>query len=82
LVQIGVTMPLNPGEQSGDDGGGFAWRVRISQPLAHALAPEASGRPPLGLYTVRVTISWYNGATMKNVSLQSQRLGRISPPDG
>jgi general secretion pathway protein I len=82
LAQSGVTIPLRPGEQSGDDGGGFSWHVRISQPLTRAAAPESSNLPPLGLYTVQVTIGWRSGATTKNVSLQSQFLGRIVAPDG
>jgi general secretion pathway protein I len=82
LAQSGVNIPLNPGELSGDDGGGFSWHVQISQPLTRAAAPESSNLPPLGIYTVQVTIIWRSGATTKNVSLQSQFLGRIVAPNG
>jgi general secretion pathway protein I len=83
LAQAGVTVPLRPGEQSGDDGGGYSWRVRISQPLTHTGAPSATApQLPLGLYTVEVTVSWRSGAVTKAVSLTSQLLGRLSGDNG
>ena len=51
---LGTLTPMRPGEQSGDDGGGYSWRVRVSEPLTHAGAGTAAGKP-LGLYTVEVT---------------------------
>ena len=81
LSLIGTSMPLNPGDRSGDDGGGFSWRVRISPPLIRAKAgPGAQSLP--AFYTVEVRISWQSGGSTKNVSLQSQRLGPIPGGDG
>ena len=80
LALLGVTAPLRPGDTSGDDGGGYSWRVRISEPAMHASGPAGGAQPALGLYTVEVTLSWRNGISVKNVSLRSQRLAR--GPDG
>jgi len=83
LAALGVIAPLKPGEQSGDDGGGYSWRVRISQPVTQTGVPPAiAAQSPLGLYTVEVTVSWRNGALAKSVSLQSQRLGRVADGNG
>lgn len=81
LAVIGTATPLSPGDRSGDDGGGFSWRVRISPPLIRTNAgPGAQSLP--AFYTVEVTISWQGGGTMKSVSLQSRRLGRAPGGDG
>lgn len=58
-----------PGEQEGDDGHGFRWRVRV------ASLAQASGA---ALYAVTVWITWPQGAGTSEVRLNSQRLGR--PP--
>jgi general secretion pathway protein I len=81
LVQVGATMPLEPGEQSGDDGGGFSWRLRISPVAFHAATPQ-SGQQPLTLYNVEVTIGWLSGRTTRTVSLQSQRVTQPRQSDG
>ena len=80
LAALGVTAPLRASDTSGDDGGGYSWRVRISQPAMHAAGPSGTAQPPLGLYTVDVTLSWRNGISIKTVSLRSQRVARR--PDG
>src|SRR5262245_58465334 len=51
LAQVGVSLPLSPGEQSGDDGGGFSWLVRISPAAVNASAAEAGTQQPLTLYS-------------------------------
>ena len=81
LSLIGTAIPLIPGDRSGDDGGGFSWRVRISPPLIRTnAAPGAQSLP--AFYTVEVIVSWQSAGTMKNVSLQSQRLGPVPGGDG
>lgn len=82
LASVGVTAPLAPGEQSGDDGDGFAWRVQISQPVAHDTPAAAKSPPAPALYTVVVTISWQSGSAVKSVSLQSQCLGSQAGSNG
>ena len=74
LAEIGVTVPLAAGAQSGDDGGGFAWSTRISSPVMHAVAAKQDAAR-VGLYTVDVSITWRSGLTSKTVSLRSQRIG-------
>jgi general secretion pathway protein I len=59
-------MPIVPGDQRGDDGGGFAWRMRI--------VPEARAGG-LTLYAVTVAIGWRDGGTPREVRLETQRLG-------
>ena len=75
LAEVGVTTPLVPGTRSGTDGGGYTLQVRISSPLVQAGAP-ASDIPPLGLYTIDVTVGWRDGDSPKSVSLRSQRILR------
>jgi general secretion pathway protein I len=74
LAEIGVSQPFVAGTHSGDDGGGFAWRTRISPPATHSVATRP-GAMPLGLYTVEVSIVWRNGSASKTVSLTTQRIG-------
>lgn len=79
LAAIGITEALRPGLQSGDDGNGFAWSVRISEPVAHA-APTANATAPpperpLALYTVEATVSWTTSNRTRQVVLQTERLG-------
>lgn len=74
LALVGTAFPLVPSDQSGDDGGGFSWRVRISAPAQHTTVPSAGQTVPAA-YTVEVSISWHAGAKLENVTLQTQRLG-------
>jgi general secretion pathway protein I len=80
LAAIGTLTPLRPGIQSGDDGAGYSWQVRISSPVLHAQTAQPDMQKPLGLYTVDVVLTWRSGVSNRSVSLQSQRLGPI--PDG
>jgi hypothetical protein len=73
---VGSAIALTPGEQSGDDGGGFAWRVRISSLQAHAVPPRVNAPPPPALYDVEVTVSWRDRGSGHSVVIHSQRLGR------
>ena len=74
LAAIGVAIPLTAGVQSGDDGQGFAWEIRIAQPQPH-LGPTPQGQPPLALYAIEATIRWHANALTRSVSLRSQRIG-------
>jgi general secretion pathway protein I len=75
LDTVGIVMKLTPGEQSGDDGGGFSWRVRISAPQSHPMPPRATDPRPPALYDVEVTVSWRNRGAERSVIIHSQRLG-------
>ena len=82
LSTLGTLTPLRPGIQSGDDGGGYSWRLRVSEPVLHAGAPPSAAQKPLGLYTVEITLIWRSGFSTRSVSLQSQRLGTDSDGNG
>ncbi len=72
---------LQPGEQRGDDGGGFTWRVLV-QPRATAGAPRPNDPPRPGravLCAVLVEIAWRMDGGSRTVSLTSQRLGAAPP---
>src|SRR3712207_6732526 len=57
-------IPIVPGDQRGEDGGGFTWRMRI--------VPEATAGG-LTLYAVSVAVGWRDGGTPHEVRLETQR---------
>ena len=61
-----------PGEQSGDDGGGFTWRVLI-RPAATEAAEEGARRPVL--YDIQVEVAWTLDGGTRRVTLETMRLG-------
>lgn len=63
LASIGTLTALRPAQASGDDGGGFKWRLNIST--------EASNGQGLTLYDVQVTERFGN----RDVTLATKRLG-------
>jgi general secretion pathway protein I len=65
-----------PGEQEGDDGGGFRWHVRY-ETLATDRATD--DRPAATLYAVSVRITWERGGGTSEVRLASECLGRPGP---
>lgn len=81
----GTTASLVPGEQEGDDGGGYRWRVLVR-------AVDSTGKNDLAgrqvaatdtlvvnLYAVTVWISWREAANVRSVRLDTQRLATIVP---
>jgi general secretion pathway protein I len=75
MATVGRQSDIAPGEQGGDDGGGYHWRIKIS-PSAVAQAPADA--PPaavqLTLYDVEVAVAWLDGGHKREVVLHSQRL--------
>lgn len=72
-----------PGEQGGDDGGGFSWQVRVASLATAARAregidPMRPGRAVLLGVTVR--ISWRMDGGEREVALATERVG-MAPPD-
>ncbi len=71
---------LAPGDNQGDDGGGFHWRVRVS-PVATItpppLSPLRQSGPPITLYAVSVWIIWHDGGTSREVQLDTEQIGRL-----
>jgi len=78
-----LNTPPAPGEQRGDDGGGFAWRVNVV-PIATAGRSRAgddtarAGRATLLAVTVR--ISWFMDGGKREVLLATERVG-LAPPE-
>lgn len=62
-----------PGEQEGDDGGGFRWHVRYD---TMATDPATASRPAATLYAVSVRITWERNGGASEVRLDTERLGR------
>jgi general secretion pathway protein I len=62
LATIGVLTALQPEQLSGDDGGGFRWRLSIA-------AEQTNG--PVTLYAVQLTETFGN----RQVTLTTRRLG-------
>ena len=84
MAAVGRDSEIAPGENGGDDGQAYRWRVKIS-PSAVAQAP--AGGPPvtthLTLYDVEVAISWTDSGHKREVVLHSQRLaGQQGTPNG
>ncbi len=77
---------LQAGDTSGDDGGGFQWRVHVAQ-LATTPAPPSAAQPagaagprpnvsvPVVLYAVSVWIAWNDGGTERQVRLDTEQVG-------
>ena len=84
----GTTANLVPGEQEGDDGGGFHWRV-VVRAVDSTGKRDAAGRSiasadslVVTLYAVTVWITWREGATNRSVQLDSERLLTSRRADG
>jgi len=82
----GTAVNLAPGEQEGDDGGGYHWRVAVRvadttgkmDTEGRAVASEDS--LVITLYAVTVWISWREGSNARSVRLDSERLATAVPP--
>ena len=68
------SVSLRPGDSTGDDGGGFAWRASIRQRQDAAMI----GAPAqLRLYSVAITISWHLDGGDRQVQLAADRLAIV-----
>ena len=80
LATLGVA-PV-PGEQHGDDGGGYAWRIEVT-PVATAGRPQEGVDAPrparATLFAVTVRISWRMDGGEREVVLATERLGSAPP---
>jgi prepilin-type N-terminal cleavage/methylation domain-containing protein len=72
---------LTPGDQRGDDGGGFRWRLRVA-PVASALlrpvglaGPHAVTNHKVVLYGVTVWVGWNDDGTQRQVRLDTEQVG-------
>lgn len=76
LAAVGRDAALVEGDSSGDDGGGYHWRLQV-QPAAQRQGVAADGVTPqnTALYSVLVSISWQSRGHERAVTLQTLRLG-------
>jgi general secretion pathway protein I len=76
LAAVGRDAALVEGDSSGDDGGGYRWRLRI-QPVAQRPGVAADGITPqtTSLFDVEVAISWQAQAHQRAVVLRTLRIG-------
>lgn len=77
LAAVGRDAALVEGDQSGDDGGGFRWRL-IVVPMAERPADAAGGgvnAQSNKLYSVEVSIGWQSHGHQRAVVLRTLRLG-------
>jgi general secretion pathway protein I len=77
LAEIGVTKPLEPGEQSGDYGDGTSWGLQIEPYGSEA----EQARWPVAAYRVTATVSWpARGERMRFLTLTTLRAGPKATP--
>jgi general secretion pathway protein I len=68
LARVGVELPLEVSEWTGETGDGLRWRTGIQ------LAEPASEHQSLPAYEVQVTVSWGSSAA-ERVTLTTLRIG-------
>jgi len=69
LATLGHGTPLVTADTQGDDGA-YHWRQRVD-----LLASLPRPRGAVGLYAIRVAVSWQEDGTMHAVELAGRRLG-------
>ena len=83
LAAVGHGSRLVAGEQQGDDGRGFLWRVRTAPagrvPMARGDAATVARGPVATLFNVAVTVSWRDGEAVRAVRLDGRAVD-IAPP--
>jgi general secretion pathway protein I len=76
LAAVGRDAALVQGEFTGEDGGGYRWRLRVWPLTARqSLAPDGVTAVSTTLYNVEVAISWPGRAGERVVVLRTLRLG-------
>ena len=79
-----MTANLIPGEQEGDDGGGYRWRT-VVRVMDSTGKQDSAGRQVVAdalvvnLCSVTVWVSWREAANTRSVRLDSQRLLTLRP---
>ena len=76
LAAVGRDAALVQGDASGDDGGGYRWRLLV-QPVMQRPGVAADGVTPQNttLFSVEVAISWQSRGHERAVVLRTLRLG-------
>ena len=72
---------LVPGQRTGDDGGGYRYRVQVSRLLDAPFAgPDTRATAPrAALFGIRVTVGWSMDGDERQVSLGTERFGTVQP---
>lgn len=82
LAAYGATARLVPGDESGDDGGGYTWRVQVRQaasaPYAGVPPDAARTAPRAALFSIAVTVVWRMDGGERQVTLSTARLRSIA----
>jgi general secretion pathway protein I len=79
LAAVGRDAALVEGEQSGDDGGGYRWRLMVEpQAQRPGFAADGTPGPTLTLYSIAVSITWQSHQHERAVVLRTLRLGTAS----
>ncbi len=74
LAAIGRDAALVQGDSSGDDGGGYRWRLRV-EPVDARQTPAPDGTlETTTLYSVEVAISWRSQGHERAVVLRTLRV--------
>ncbi len=76
LAAIGRDAALVTGDWSGNDGGGYRWRILV-QPVAQRQGVALDGVTPqiTALYSVEVAESWRSNGHERAIVLRTLRLG-------
>jgi len=76
LAAVGRDASMTEGEFTGEDGGGYRWRLRV-RPLSVRQAPgqNSGSLASTTLYEVEVAISWPAHSGERSVVLRTLRLG-------
>ncbi|HEX4506728.1 MAG TPA: prepilin-type N-terminal cleavage/methylation domain-containing protein [Alphaproteobacteria bacterium] len=75
MAMVGREADVAPGEREGDDGGGYRWRVKITQSAVTQPPQGSSPQNRLVLYNVEVSVSWSDSGKPHSVLLHTQRTG-------
>lgn len=74
LADVGIEVPLTPGEVRGSEGDGYRWRIRVTS--VDRYAGETKDAPGRALYSVESVVTWTVAGRERSVSLRSFRTGK------
>lgn len=75
LAALGRNAALTAGEFTGDDGGGYRWRLRVTPVNSRQELGQDGTSAATTLFDVEVAISWPGSAGERSVVLKTLRLG-------
>jgi len=75
LAALGRNAALTAGEFTGDDGGGYRWRLRVTPVNSRQELGQDGTSAATTLFDVEVAISWPASAGERSVVLKTLRLG-------